>query len=87
MENKDVVFAMKVVPHKKSVWTDDDNDLNSSGQWMIAKKINQNYLYVNDFDEEAQAWVLSANYPELVNNVFYDGDFFSSDDFEKIIEL
>lgn len=86
MENKDVVFAMKVVPHKKSVWTDDDNDLDSSGQWMIAKKINQNYLYVNDFDEEEQAWVLSEDYPKLVDDEFYDGDFFLSSDFEPYCE-
>lgn len=78
MKNEDVTFGMKVVPHSKSIWC----SLKESIQWENAFKNKQNFLYVANYDNDEESWILCTNYPELVDNEFYDGDFFLSEDFE-----
>jgi hypothetical protein len=78
MKDEDVKIGMKVVPYAKtsSIYA----GLENSANWENAKEINQPFLYVADFDENRNNWIL--NYKSDTKN----GDYFNACDFEPYVE-
>jgi len=76
MRKQDVQIGMKVVPFQKTAWC----SLTDSYIWKDALEDKQNYLYVVEFDEDENCFVL--------NNIDgdSDGDFFHPEDFNPYME-
>jgi hypothetical protein len=76
MKKEDVKIGMKVVPFQKTVkgW----EGLETSCVWKKTKEKGQNYLCINEYDENEGCYVLG--FEET------DGDFFNVEDFKPYVE-
>jgi len=77
MLKEDAKIGMKVVPHDKTVWS----DLEDSNSWQLALKRGQNYLFVTQWDDSEECFILSEDENDLEG-----GDFFNANDFEPYEE-
>ena len=76
MKKSDVKIGMKVVPSKKTV--EEWGGLKKSAEWASGKA--QGFLYVVEWENEENCWVLSAR--SRNKNLHKAGDFFNSSDFK-----
>lgn len=74
MKDCNVKTGMKVVPHSKSVWS--NQKCIDSNNWRTAQAEGQPFLYVLYYEEKENAWVLSSKKRTR------GGDFFLASDFE-----
>jgi len=78
MKKEDIKIGMRVVPFQKTAFS----QLENSNTWKDALNKNQKYLYVIDWDDELNCFVLDD---ENINDGD-NGDFFNTEDFKPYSE-
>jgi len=78
MKKEHVKIGMRVIPFQKTVFS----QLEKSNTWKDAQNKNQDYLYVVDWDDKLNCFVLDDENMNDEDN----GDFFNPEDFEPYEE-
>lgn len=79
MKKEEVIIGMKVFPFQKTAW----GSLEGSCEWEDAKDKAKNYLYVVDWDDTENCFILSSVKDEPEDG----GDFYNPEDFKPYDEV
>jgi hypothetical protein len=80
MKNEDIIIGQKVTPFQKTAkgW---ESDIKTYLRYGCGKFLKENgYLYVKEYDDYEEAWVLRDESDDD------SGDYFNAEDFEPISE-